>query len=90
VTACSADLKSKLPAPSTERLDLSVAIPAECKRLAGAVDHPVMRRDDDAELLIIRYAAALEIANGRIGAQAWCVADLRARYANYAARAARK
>jgi hypothetical protein len=85
VTGCSGNPKDRLPPPSTERLDLSVALPGDCRALASAVAHPPMRKDDDAEVIVLRYAAALELANATIGAQSSCLGELVTRYRSYAA-----
>lgn len=55
-------------------------MPDACARLRGAVKHPAMRRDDDLEIVVLRYVAALEEANATIGAKDDCMRDLVAAY----------
>jgi hypothetical protein len=80
-SGCSTAPRSEPPAASTQRLDLSVVLPAECDRLDKAVPHPRLVADADLEQALLSYAAALEVANAAIAADAACKAKLRARYA---------
>jgi hypothetical protein len=49
------------------------------------VPEPTPHRDDDAVIAIARYRAALDRANRQLGGTEKCIAELSARYANYAA-----
>lgn len=80
-TGCSSGRSEKPLPASTEQLSLSAEITDACAKLGGQVKHPAMRAGlDDLEIVVLRYAAALEEANTTIGAKDDCVRDLVARY----------
>ncbi len=66
----------QLATPARTKRVTAVTVTDRCSSLARRVADPGWKVGDDARVVIKRYEAALELANGRLGATGSCIRRL--------------